>query len=131
MSLTTTLTVKGKKQIFVTEQYELGLYVAIYKEGNSIPVQGCLDVKEVNFHQDLRAQAKEMKDTFIKEESDPLNRSEVRQAQTEFAVAYCKRKGWKLSDTPSRTFEHLSKQQVRAITTRPGFKDLQKNLVWE
>lgn len=131
--MTTAFKVKGKGKMisFVTQQYTLGLYVAIYTEGDPIPQQTGSEAKELDFHRNLRKTIKESGDTFIKEESDPLNRSECIQAQNEFVMDYCKRKGWPLSKTPHRGLELLSKRQVQAIKARPELKALANNLVWE
>jgi len=116
---------------FVTEQYITGLYVAIYTEGEPIPQQTGSDMKEVDFHRDLRKNIKKEGDVFLKEHSDPINLHEVNEERTEFAKAYCRRKGWKLSKAPNRAFELLTKRQATAIRNSAGYKAVAKNLVWE
>lgn len=45
----------GKTIQFITQQYEVGLYLAIYTEGNSIPEQTGLDCNnEADFHKELK-----------------------------------------------------------------------------
>jgi beta-glucosidase-like glycosyl hydrolase len=124
---------KGKPKVlrFMTQQYVTGLYVAIYTEGEPTPQQTGSDMKEVDFHRDLRKKIKKEGDVFLKEQSDPLNLHEVNEERIAFAKAYCKRKGWKLSKTPNRAFELLTKRQANAIGNSDGYKALEKKLVWE
>lgn len=132
MSTTTAFKVKGNPKMvrFVTQQYVTGLYVAIYTEGDPLPVQSGSDLKEVDFHRELRKKIAAAGDTFLKEESDALNRVEVIKAQVKFAVDYCKRKGWPLGPD-TNPFGKLGKRRLLAIRNRPEFKVIENNLVWE
>jgi len=58
----------GNKRIFITQQYETGLYIAIYREGSARPDQMSAKIKEVPFHRRLRKRRPD----FIKEESSVL-----------------------------------------------------------
>lgn len=131
MSMTTTIYCKERKQTlsFVTQQYEVGLYVALYVKGQSIPSQTTSDLNEVEFHKQVRKEAKKNGDTFKKSLSDPLNYADVRNAQVEFAIGYCNKRGWPLSNNTDK-FELLSKRQIKSIQSRPGFEKCKKLLKW-
>lgn len=71
----TTIQPKAKgnpKQQFITKQYECGLYVAVYTDGERIPDQFATSVTEEKFHKDLRAHINTRKATFIKKESTSI-----------------------------------------------------------
>jgi len=50
----TDMLVKGVKFRVVTQVYQVGLYCAIYKEGDSMPSQLNLDEDETKFHEKVR-----------------------------------------------------------------------------
>ncbi len=50
----TIIPTKDGKDTIITQQYISGLYVAIYKEGNAIPIQISSKLKEKAFHKKLR-----------------------------------------------------------------------------
>jgi len=56
----------GKTRV-ITQQYESGLYVALYREGKAIPVQFGTTEKEISYHKKLRK-----KFPWIVEESSEL-----------------------------------------------------------
>ena len=66
--MVTTVIIDGEKFRFITQQYIVGLYVAVYKEGHSLPDQGSSRLKEADFHRKIRKSYPD----FIKEESSIL-----------------------------------------------------------
>jgi len=71
----TTIQPKAKskpKQQFITQQYECGLYVAIYTDGERIPDQFGSRMTEEKFHKELRASINTRKATFVEKESTVL-----------------------------------------------------------
>jgi hypothetical protein len=58
----------GKKRTVLTQQYSSGLYIAIYREGKSIPDQLASTLKESAFHRNFR---KKMPN-FLKKESSVI-----------------------------------------------------------
>jgi hypothetical protein len=66
---------KGKIERFITQQYEVGLYVAVYKERDPIPDQFGVKIDEKEFHLKLRETIakKRKKFTIIMEESTIIN----------------------------------------------------------
>lgn len=127
MSMTTTLKDKksGKIVSFVTQQYVVGLYVALYTEGNSIPLQGSSRMKEIVYHKGLRKNHPD----FIKDESDPLNRDEVRKMQIEFANQYARKRGWPIH-TDGNFYRDLTQRQLKSITKHPEYKACLNNYKW-
>lgn len=68
--MVTVLLHKDKKVTIITQQYEVGLYVAVYEEGNQIPVhQGGSLKKEVTYHKEIR---KKNKEEFLPKESTEI-----------------------------------------------------------
>lgn len=131
MSMTTTIKTKaGPKLRFVTEQYVVGLYLAVYKEGESIPEQTYLNVEQVKFHKDIRAAVPGNRDVVIKDESDPLNAKEVRDDQITFAGEYCLEHGWPLDEDGPDWFSLLTPEQVTEIRTQPEWEACKAKLVW-
>ncbi len=63
----------SKKVLFVTQQYQVGLYLAIYTEGQSIPEQTGIDTdNEPEFHRDLRQNYNKRQLIINTEKSSPL-----------------------------------------------------------
>ena len=60
------------KFTIITQQYEVGLYVAIYKEGVSMPDQCTSTLKEETYHRKLRKNYPD----YIKEESSEIPEKE-------------------------------------------------------
>lgn len=60
---------KGKIVKITTQQYSVGLYVAIYTEGNSHPVQFGSTLTEEKYHLELR---KKLKGNYLKRESTAI-----------------------------------------------------------
>jgi hypothetical protein len=133
MSMTTAFKCKKtKKDVrFITQQYECGLYVAIYHQGQPIPDQTGSTLDEAAFHKKLRKHIAKVKDTFLKDESDPVNLKEVRDLQTAFAKAYCEKKGWPCkNDNGELSFRNLGTRRLGIIKSRPEFKAFTGRLVW-
>ena len=58
---------------FITQQYIVGTYLAIYKDGdyNQVPVaQMCLKKEEMNFHRTLRRRAIKNGDEILEESEE-------------------------------------------------------------
>jgi hypothetical protein len=74
MSMISTFLVKktGTKDKFITQQYEVGLYIAIYHGGDPIPSQTTSDVPEKEFHKKLREGYNKRAAAFLPEESSSL-----------------------------------------------------------
>jgi hypothetical protein len=53
-NMQTTVLLNGGKYKVVTQQYESGLYVAIYVEGETLPIESGSNKKEVAYHRALR-----------------------------------------------------------------------------
>jgi len=133
MSMTTVIKMKktGKIVRFITQQYMVGLYVAIYTDGQRIPDQSVSKMEQVKFHRRLRKDIVKNKDTFLKEESDPLNAKEVLDLQTQFALAYCEKKGWPCKDAEGKpSFRVLSKRRINILRTRPEVIAFKDRLEW-
>ena len=58
------------KHNFTTQQYKIGLYLII--DNNAFKQSGLANVKEIDFHKDLRKEIKKNKDILIEEESSVL-----------------------------------------------------------
>lgn len=70
--MNTVINIKNSNRIinFVTQQYEIGLYIALYEDGNSIPIsQGGIDKEELKYHKSLRRKAIKNGDEIILERS--------------------------------------------------------------
>jgi hypothetical protein len=67
MSMQTTIMVKEAKYRFITQQYEIGLYVALYRDGVAVPDQMTSKLSEIKFHKKIRKG-----EEWIPEESTPI-----------------------------------------------------------
>lgn len=75
---TAILSADNSRGIVITQQYEIGLYVAFYSatedwETVGLPRQIGMDKKEVTFHKKLRKDAEKRGATIITEHSTPIN----------------------------------------------------------
>jgi len=68
MSMITVIPAPDGKNKFITQQYEMGLYIAVYQEGSTMPIQTSSSMKEKAFHKKLRKQCPD----FILEESSVI-----------------------------------------------------------
>jgi len=64
MGMQTAIQVGDKRFLFMTEQYEVGLYIAIYSAKEDwttigTPIQNTSTKKEIDFHKGLRKKARE------------------------------------------------------------------------
>jgi len=62
----TTIVTKDKKHTFkiITEQYEVGLYIAMYFDDKSMPNQGASQLSEEEYHKKMRKKAEKLGDTW-------------------------------------------------------------------
>jgi hypothetical protein len=139
MSLTTTLTIKknGKTATmsFITQQYVCGLYVAIYTKGQAIPEQTGASMTEYEYHRSLRDNAKKEKHiTFIKDESDALNRKDVMAEQMKFAKQYAETNHWPWIETSRGVMfsedGKISDTRANAVRAQPEWKACLEKLEW-
>jgi len=130
MSMTTTFKVKktGKTLSIITQQYECGLYVAVYTKGQQIPEQSGSTMKQDVFHRKLRGTIKEAGDKFLKDESDALNQEEVMKAKMDFVKQYCAKKGWPLNESPKGYT--LSGRRINVLRSRPEWVACEAKLEW-
>ena len=132
MSMTTTLKDKqsGKILSFTTQQYEVGLYLAIYTKGEAIPQQTGLNIDEIKFHKKLRKDNPK----FIKDESDPLNRKEVLAEKMVFVKQYCTKKKWPMIETPRGVMlsenGKISDRRAKVVRSQPEWAACDTKLEW-
>lgn len=71
---TTSFKIKdGDKLRFVTQQYEIGTYIAVYKDDNSMPEdQRGINMEEMKFHRQLRRNIEKAGDELLLDESDVM-----------------------------------------------------------
>ena len=75
MPMTTVIKTDKGKLKFITQQYVTGLYVALYKEGCSMPDQLSSHLTEEDFHKKMREQiGKKNNHTFVEEESTTIGK---------------------------------------------------------
>lgn len=131
MSMTTVLKNKetGKIVSFITEQYMLGLYVAVYTKGVTIPEQTGSTLSEFEYHKTLRQNAmKEKHIEFLKDESSALNSSEVIAKLAKFAEAYAIEHKWNfIKDDRGIGF---NTHQLAVLHGLPEWADIQATLSW-